>query len=48
VVENLASTGSHVTQGSGEGGGRKLEEGKGATSRRRPALQWCLRGITKT
>jgi hypothetical protein len=45
VVENSASTRSWVTQGSG---GRKLEEGKCATSSRRPAPLWCLRGITKT
>jgi hypothetical protein len=45
VVENSASTGSRVTQGSGD---RKPEEGKGAASSRRPAPWWCLRGITKT
>jgi hypothetical protein len=45
VVENSASIGSRVTQGSG---GRKPEEGKGAASSRRPALRCCPRGISKT
>jgi hypothetical protein len=45
-MENSASTGSRVTQGSE--GGRKPEEGKGATSNRRPTPWWCPRGITKT
>jgi hypothetical protein len=45
VVENSVSMGSRVMQGSG---GRKPEEGKGATSSMRPAPRWCPRGITKT
>jgi hypothetical protein len=28
--------------------GRYLEETKGAASNKRPALRWCLRGISKT
>jgi hypothetical protein len=44
-VENSARTGSRVTQGSR---GRKPEEGKDATSSRRPAPWWCSRAITKT
>jgi hypothetical protein len=32
----------------GGGGGRKPEEEKGATPSKRPAPQWCPKGITKT
>jgi hypothetical protein len=31
-----------------DSGGKKLEEGKGVVPGKRPAPQWCPRGITKT
>jgi hypothetical protein len=44
-MENSANTKNWVMQDSGS---RKLEEGKGVSSGKRPAPWWCPRGITKT
>jgi hypothetical protein len=56
VTENSADTESRITKCSAnmknrvmqDSGGRELEEGKGAAPSKRPAPQWCPRGITKT
>jgi hypothetical protein len=45
VTENLVNTENRVVQDSG---GKKPEEGKGATPIKRLAPWWCPRGITKT
>jgi hypothetical protein len=55
-MENSANTESRITENSSnienqvtqDSGGKKPEEGKGATPRRRPTTWWCLWGITKT
>jgi hypothetical protein len=44
-IENLANMVNRVMQDSR---GKKLEEGKGAASSKRPTPRWCRRGITKT
>jgi hypothetical protein len=44
-MENSVNMLNRVIQDSG---GKKLEEGKGAAPSKRPAPQWCPRGITKT
>jgi hypothetical protein len=56
VIENLANTESRVTKNLintknrvvHDSGGKKPEEGKGGAPRKRPAPQWCSRGITNT
>jgi hypothetical protein len=45
VTENLIDIENRVIQDSG---GKKPEEGRGVAPSKRPAPQWCLRGITKT
>jgi hypothetical protein len=47
AMENLVSMENQVLQDLG-GGGKKLEEGRGAAPSKRPAARWCPKGIIKT